>query len=80
MGTERVQHEQKSTQLKFSGIRGPHRFDISHRTKNSISVPKSIRVLAAFARLIKNLAYKINITGSVILCPMQLPKQNTAAT
>ena len=37
MGTECVQREQKTTQLKLSGIRGPHRFNISQRTKNRVS-------------------------------------------
>ena len=61
MGTECVQLEQKTTQLKLSEIRGPHRFDISQRTKNHVSKPKSTRVLAVLQDEFKILSEKAKL-------------------
>lgn len=46
VGTEYVQREHNTAQLKLSGIRGPYTFDVTQRTKKYVSRPKSTEILA----------------------------------
>lgn len=62
-----------TTPFKFIRVRGPHWFDISQRTKNHNSKPKSTRFLVSFDRCIQNLVWESKRIFIFFLNDISLP-------